>query len=733
MGTTYRLVCRVLVAFCCFLAFSPYSALSQNCSVHFISPSDWATCSAGGVYMSSGCGSWTAVPCSDQNNCTVNIDISWTKAQCGGGDCVDMSGHLAGQSYTVYLTKSGCAANGPTLATNYVRCITWTNNTGHGVGYTFFQDVDPVNCGTNWVDYSAISGYVFPGSYINKCFTNRCPNPIHLYVAPWQGAPRENWVNPTDEVVMAATNTVDQTQQSAQGQTPINQGLGGAGFNPNTPGQAGGGGTNTSPTTNLVRWFNIAPTNGISGGGATSQDIYNLGDALIRAGERNADRIVDAIHASGTNGFGDRGASNAVRNFHRDATNLLTGMAGSLDAIEVGVGSNGVIRAELTNGFERLTNRMGIAEGRDLTTNAFGTVTGIAGESGALWDNYYSGASNAMGGQYGSGFTNGLGVNSGINVAVGVGSFPGVDLLQFDFRPSQWHSSVVSLAAASRALLSILVTALFYWCVWRDFENRSRSLQAASAGVGKSLSSASIAGATAGTAIKFVVANIITVGLSGLPTLVVSFLSSFGFDVFDVSFVEVAQAAAGGEVADRMVDLWGWFSSMFPVSVLVAACINYGLWKTFAFGFETVWYIVIRAMPIAVLYLGYDGVTQGADYLFNNQASQAAAIIAGGETHWFQPGCHYVRSFPDTVTVAYGLGATNGNTVNALADFEWTMIVVSENSTNNLIPVIGVTGFQGFVWSFGQGFVFGCLFVVVAFTVVMIKRTFRMGFGSIGE
>jgi len=106
------------------------TVMAGNCTVTFIWPSDWATCSANGAYYGTDCSGWSAIPGASPPSATVSIDNSWSKAKCGNGDCVDMSGHVTGGTYTVYLTKSGCAANGPPQYTNYYANFCITNRLG---------------------------------------------------------------------------------------------------------------------------------------------------------------------------------------------------------------------------------------------------------------------------------------------------------------------------------------------------------------------------------------------------------------------------------------------------------------------------------------------------------------------------------------------------------------------------------------------------------------------------
>jgi len=709
-------------------------AVGQNCTVTFFWPTDCSTCGGCSAYVNTGCSPFQDI-CSIYGVCSsggsAQIDISYTKAMLGnGGDCIDMSGHQAGQSYTVYLTRAGCNNPGPTLATNYINCITWTNRTGVGRAYTFFQDVDPVNCGTNWVDYSAISGYVFAGGVISKCFTNRCPNQIRLYVAPYQGAPRDDYLSPEDAVTARGTNTVDQAVQAANGQTPIVNGLDGGQFNPGAAG--GGAGTNAGPSTNLVRFFNLAPTNGIPGSGATSQDIYNLGDALIRAGQVNTDRIVGAIKAGSTNGSGNGEVVDAIQDFHRDATNGLAGVGAQVAAVGALLNTNGVLHRDLTNIDAAL-------RGEGLGTNSFGDYgAALTGAGTAFGSAGYGTVTNAAGGYFGSGFTNGLGGSeSGLLIDLaGSSSYPGSSLAKLDFRPSVWMSSLTVACVAIKALAGAFCAALLYIVIWRDMEERMRSLNSASQVTGRSLAGASIIGSTVGLTIKTALSTIITVGLAGLPTAV----SAIGGGSFSVSFLEIAQSAAGGSGAgtlgSKMGTVWQWLGLMVPFGVILTACLNLWAWKVFAFAFETLWHIVFRLLP-AFLVFYYVVTAEARDWIIDNRLPESVAILAGmdegDDVMWYKPGVHLAPGLLDNLTVAYGVGTSNHIAIEPENTAEWVRVIISETYGVPYTAYVRIQYEHGFRWGFERGFILGCASVIIAGVVWFGRRTMSLGFGRYSE
>lgn len=648
--------------------------------------------------------------------------------KCGNGDTVGPYTMNDNTSLTVYLTKSGCAANGPTLATNYIQCITWTNNTGSGHAYTFFQD--PTGCGTNETLNASFTGYVFAGGVINRCFTNRCAGAIHLYVSPYSGAPQGEWVNPDEEVRALGTNVVDQTVQGAAA-GPLGVGLGG-GFN---PGVAGGvGGTNQSPATNLVRILNLGATNGISGGGATSQDIYALGDALIRAGQLDADRIVAAIRQGSSNGVaGGDGASNAVRRFHIDATNQLAGLQELAAGLLTQSGSNGLA-------YRNATNLHALLRGDGLNTNSYGDVSGVVGAAGSVFSDNYGDFTNASAGLFAGTMTNGISGNeSGLLVSFAdSGDYPGAYLAGFDLRPSQWSGPLIAAGYAVRSVVALLCVCLLYWFIWGDFETRFGRLQMASQHVGRALSSASVIGSTAGLGIKTVIASLVSVGLAGLPTLVFGFLDSIGVggSITD-SFVEVAYGAANAvspTLGTAITAVWVWFSALVPFGTIVGSIVNYWLWRVLAFGFEALWHIVFRLLPLVVLcgFLVVDNA-RGADWIIDNRLSQPVGVIAGDanglQTQWFAPGEHRAPGLLSSFTIAYGLTPTNGMTVNATSD-EWTRLVVGETTTNAWVAYVYTEGEHGFRWGFSRGFAFGSASLVTVAVLWFGRRTLRVAFGG---
>jgi len=608
--------------------------------------------------------------------------------------CINSISVPCSATYPIYVRDSGngfallftisqsqansCFTNGVSsfTETNYTHCITWTNNTGVGRAYTFYQDSTGCAPGTYVTD--SITGYIFAGGVISRCFTNKCRGTINLYVSPFQGAPRDEWVVPEDIITLNATNIWNNVN-AVDGNTPGN-GLGGGaqGFEPgNADPGAGIQATNISPVTNLVRVFNVAPTNGIAGNGATSQDIYNLGDALIRSGQQNTDRIIGAIRAGSTNGSGNADVVDAVRDFHRDTTNALEGIGAGISAVRSALGTNGILHKDLTNIDAAL-------RGEGLGTNSFGDYgAALTGAGTAFGSAGYGTVTNAAGGYFGTGFTNGLGGSeSGLLVDLaGSSSYPGSTLAKLDFRPSVWLSSVSVACTAVRAIISAFCVAVLFITIWRDMEERMRSLNSASQATGRSLAGASIIGSTVGLTIKTALSTIVTVGLAALPTAAAAVIGSS----FSSSFLEIAQSAAGGNGAGtlgaKMGTVWQWLGLMFPFGVILTACLNFWAWKVFAFAFETLWHIVFRLLP-AFLVFYYVVTVEARDWIIDNRLPESVAILAGmdegDDVMWYKPGVHLAPGLLDNLTVAYGVGTSNHIAIEPENTAEWVRVIISE-------------------------------------------------------
>jgi len=731
--------CNWFLLACVGLLFGAcHVALGGSATVTFVFPSDGGSCGCQNVYLSTDGVNYTAAQCGVSLTCnsssgTGPVDTIRTWARChSGGTPVAMSLQDGG-TYVFYLNAPGCAENGPTMATNYIQCITWTNNTGIGRAFTFYQSGE--GCGTNATVSGDFAGYVFAGGTISRCFTNRCPNAIHLYVAPYQGAPRDDWINPEDEVRALGTNTVVASDQSANAAGPFQMGLGaGAGI---SPGNEGGNGTNSSPSTNLVFVFRNGVTNGISGGGATSQDIYSLGDALIRSGQQNTDRIIASGNSnanrivnaltnglgSGTNGTG--AIVDAIENLNDDVNEGFQGVHNSL-------GTNGLLHRDLTNMNAAL-------RGEGLNTNSYGNYgAAITGAGTAFGDAGYSTVTNAAGAYFGTGFTQGLaGSESGLLIDLaGSSSYPGSTLAKLDFRPSAWLSSLSVACVAIKALAGAFCAALLYIVIWRDMEDRMRSLNAASQVTGRSLAGASIIGSTLGLTIKTAVSTIITVGLAGLPTAV----SAIGGGGFSVSFLEIAQSAAGGSGAgtlgSKMGTVWQWLGLMVPFGVILTACLNLWAWKVFAFAFETLWHIVFRLLP-AFLVFYYVVTIEARDWIIDNRLPESVAILAGmdegDDVMWYKPGVHLAPGLLDNLTVAYGLGTSNHIAIEPENTAEWVRVIISETYGVPYTAYVRIQYEHGFRWAFERGFILGCASVIIAGVIWFGRRTMSLGFGRYSE
>lgn len=689
-----------------------------------------------GCLVASGSGSGGTVACITAINSCGDTDGPWEIWYNPG-------------TWTLWTTVTSaqianCQTNDPTvvvITTNYVKCVSWTNNTGVSKAGFFTQLCDGAQmpgCEDNgeFGGLSPNTAFVFAGSIITRCFTNQCPCPISFFVSPFVGAPREEWIevaiNTNNNAFLTTNGNPGNVAAGAQfGQIGGNDGLAGA------LGLGGVAGTNVSPATNLVRVFNLAPTNGIPGSGATSQDIYNLGDALIRNGQVQTDRILNglagisnAVARGSTNG-GNGDVVDAIHELNDDVNDGFNGVIG-------GLGTNGVLHRDLTNGFATLSNA---AWGRGLSTNAFGDPTVAESQGGTAFSSNYGGATNSAGGQFGSAMSNGLsGSESGLLVDLASGtSYPGSDLAKLDFRPSQWMSSIAVAGVAIKAIVGAFCAALLYWIIWKDMEERLRSLNESSQNVGRALTGASLIGSTVGLSVKTAIASIVTVGLAGLPTAV----SAFAGGGISSSFIETAQAAAGGSGAgtlgSKMGTVWQWFGLLVPFGVVITATLNFWAWRVFAFGFETLWHIIFRLVPVFLLLSASNAVVtsaSSANWIIDNRLSQPVAILSGDpngmQTQWFPPGVRKVDDLASTISVAYGLGVTNSVSASAQGN-EWTRLIIAESSTNSWVAKYYAVPEVGFKWGFERGFILGCAGSLVCGVLWFSRRTARIAFGGQSE
>jgi len=734
MGNHWRFCYWVFIAVFGFLLFPSRSALAScDCAYAFLRPNSQS--SSISTYVGGPQGSGGALYRSGIfGNGDVYCDAGGTGAN---GTQLSFPVYVYNFSELIFTVSSSqaasCITNGVSSfnTTNYSHCITWTNDTGVGKAFTFFQDSDGCAAGTFLQD--SITGYAFPGSIISRCWTNECAGAIRIYVSPFNGADRDDWVVPDNAIMAQGTNVVANAGPF-NGNTPGN-GIngGGNGFNPqNIPG--GIQASNIGPATNGVIVWNKALTNGISGGGATSQDIYALGDALIRDADNNTDRMLKGL-AGLTNGFGDGGASNAVRRFHVDATNQLAALI-SLDSdILTQHGSNGLA-------YRNATNLHALLRGDGIGTNGYGDVSGAEGLGTSMFtDNGYGAATNVASGLFGGDFTNELsGSESMLNVVFAdSGDYPGAQHAQFDLRPSQWPSWLSAAAAGSRAVIGLLVIAFLYWQMWEALEKAVHRLNSSSQVVGRSLIAASPIGALGGIVTKELTASVITVGIAGAPTLWAGMMSSIGLggDI-SYSFIEVAANAAGGQssaVGAACGAVWKWIGAFIPFGVIMGAVINYWVFKILMSGFEQVWQIIFRLLPV-LLFCILPGACLGSDWIIENRLSQPVGLISAdvnsSQIRWYPPGVSTASGLKSSFTVAYGLGTTNGMTVNASSD-EWTRLVVGETTTNSWVAYVYTEPEHGFKWGFERGFVLGCVSILTLAVLWFSRRTLRAGFGSYSE
>jgi len=298
---------------------SAFEVGAASCTVTMHWPSDWATCG-----MSS-----TAYVCVNGASCTavyghtvsaptqVITSMGYNGAH-AGGDVVSMTLTDGGDIH-VYLTKSGCAPNGPPQYTNYSANFCITNKLGT---YSYPNVMMHTAAGSTPLTEALDS--LAPGAY--RCFTvtNDVPFTITYGDTLFTADVPETTLYPSTNVT--GTSHSPGTVASGPSGGPV---------------VANPGSTNPSSGTNAV------------GGSSslTQLDLNRAADAIIHSQAQNTARIVsgledvrDAINAN-TNGPGDTfddsaslmsnvvnaaasssvTASNAAPGSAITASNLLTG------------------------------------------------------------------------------------------------------------------------------------------------------------------------------------------------------------------------------------------------------------------------------------------------------------------------------------------------------------------------------------------------------------------------
>jgi len=698
VGTNRWLHLWVCVCGLCGLVLSGVGAVAGT-TVTFVFPSDYATCGAteARVYGGANCTSpglflsqYGVYPPSG----TVEISSSLVGARItsgAGGDCVVMS-LTEGGSSTVYLTMNGCAANGPPTITNFVHCVNWTNTTGSAKGVRILDSTGNV----------VAIGYFVPGASLNRCFTNQNALEYSVGYPPYQGADEDDWLYDFD------TDTVTSFTTSGSGVT-------GSGPDNSTSQASVTNGVTYQPGTNLVVYY--SPTTNGSSAGASQADIRQLGDALIKALgppltdiARNTWLQYQNSLTNGSGGSGlssDAGITNAVA-VNRDAvTNAVQRLQDKLDTNLTAVARAG------TNG---------------LGTNTFGDMTAVVGEGGSGFGTHYGSGFSTISNEAALTVTNSMtGSATPLLFNFQHEDAPLAALSVLDLRPSSWSGAMTTLATCIRVLLALGFLAGLYWAIYTDFMNGTQYLNLVASNVGKALSGASV-GALVSYPVKLVVANVVTVGLAGLPALFLATVSSLGLDsVSEVSPIALAQSTAAGissTTATAMSGGWHLILQAFPWVVCTGCIVNYFAWRIAYLYFQQLWLIIFRLLPLLML-----STTLHADqWIIENRLHVPVGCLVNGETHWFPMGetrCELASSF----TATHG-GATNVGSVSSSGS-EWTRVIIWESSTNTV--AVSTYGQDGFRTTFSRGFVTGLSIVLFVMVIVIVKRSLRMGTYGGGE
>ena len=138
----------------------------------------------------------------------------------------------------------------------------------------------------------------------------------------------------------------------------------------------------------------------------------------------------------------------------------------------------------------------------------------------------------------------------------------------------------------------------FDW--WGAFEH----LEQVTSGAGKSLTSATGGGIMA-LPLRTTVANILTVGLAGLPVLAISTIDAMGtIDAVQTSpvvAVTSAAAVASPAVGEKAASWAIWVDRCFPWAVLMTSIVNWWVYYLAKNALSMLWVVIYRYLPALVL------------------------------------------------------------------------------------------------------------------------------------
>jgi len=364
----------------------------------------------------------------------------------------------------------------------------------------------------------------------------------------------------------------------------------------------------------------------------------------------------------------------------------------------------------------------------NIGSNTFGADSAVD-DGTALHDSVNAAGIAALGSSFGFGMTNTLGVGSEVVLRMqAAGVFPGSTLLDVDLRPSQWRAELSGLMAAGRVVITLLCLLIFYNQVWEEFMAESGQLAVATAPAGKAVSGVTLAGVPA-QSVRVIVANVLTVGLAGLPVLAVATWENLGIDssVVGASLLSTGVNAASeesAELAGVFGGLWNWFSKVFPYVTMMSMIANYFVWRVAKFAFSALWLTVYRFLPVLVFgWVVLEG--EGAAVVIDNRLHEPVSVIYGSVVEWYQPGERRTE-LPGSFVVSSG-GATNNLSFD-VSSGEVSRFIVRESAVTNAITV-EVLAEVGERWGFERGMVLGLSGSTFVLVVLFVRRFFGLGFG----
>jgi len=647
----------------------------------------------------------------DGDCATTDVNLcSGTTKNLGAGETADWCtvSYYAGERVQVLsnTTQVACEAmpssgplhidiggGGAPSYTNYWHHIYWTNDTG--VAKAGYLETGDTNSAPIWVG---------PNGIVDFWFTNSSAVNGELGIREYVGQPFDDWAvsGGSSGGYWVATNTA--AGHGAQGSVQ----QGGV--------QVGG---YWVPWTNYLG-TNLVLTLGQPGYGSTtsavSQADYYLGvDASTRGIVAGLDEVRAAIVESKntTSNMLAASSSAGTSNLLAGVTNALAGLSATIAAGLGGTGTNAA-----SNMFGAA---LSVSGGLTAGSNAYNTS--LAGPLGQM---------NGAVGTW-SNVPSGWGVETGLRVQILTDEADPDHQSVLDLRPSAATEWALSAWAAGKAVAAWLVLACLYVAMWVQFMEVWNVLHPSAVASGRQLTSATVEGLTVGYPVKVMVANVVTVGLAGLPTFFVTCLGTFGVTGgLASSPLQVVSSAAGGAsvgVAAALIAVWSLVSAFFPWETLMVAVINFFVFRSSMVLISSLWMTIYRYLPLLPLaFLPVHAMQAHAvTVIFDNRCAVPAGILSGGDIQWLPQG-ERLLDLPSSVTVTVG-GATNNLNV-VFGSEEVQRLIVYESSGD-----IGYTlaGEYGFNWGLNRGLVVGFALCCVWIVSVFIRGFLKPAFGHFSE